>query len=145
MIVAVAGVAALRPSPVAMTLCTAAIALVSPAVVVRTNARILGLVPDALMGRVQSSLLVVGGLLYPFATVSAGWLDERFSARGAMAVLTVVLTAVLTLTFLPGLRHPPLPTTGRTSVRRADAGATTTERSDLDRQDRSSRSTTPPR
>ncbi|MFJ3788549.1 MFS transporter [Kitasatospora sp. NPDC090091] len=113
MIVAVAGGAALRPSPVVMSLCTAAIALVSPAVVVRTNARVLALVPDALMGRVQGSLFLVGGCLYPFATVVTGWLDERFSAAGAMAVHTGVLAVVLALTFLPGLRRPPPPDAAR--------------------------------
>ncbi|MCG6498789.1 MFS transporter [Kitasatospora sp. A2-31] len=112
-IVAVAGGAALRPSPVVMTLCTAAIALVSPAVVVRTNTRVLALVPDALMGRVQGSLFLVGGCLYPFATVVTGWLDERFSAGGAMAVHTLVLAVVLALTFLPGLRRPPPPDASR--------------------------------
>ncbi|GAA2815061.1 MFS transporter [Kitasatospora sp. CM 4170] len=113
MIVAAAAGAALRPSPVVMTLCTAAIALVSPAVVVRTNTRVLALVPDALMGRVQGSLFLVGGCLYPFATVVTGWLDERFSAGGAMAAHTVVLAVVLALTFLPGLRRPPPPDAGR--------------------------------
>ncbi|MGW6915344.1 MFS transporter [Kitasatospora sp. NPDC054939] len=108
-IAAVAGAAALRPSPLVMTLCTAAIALVSPAVVVRTNARVLALVPDALMGRVQGSLLLVGGLLYPFATLATGWFDEHASTRTAMAVLTGVLVVVLALAFLPGLRHPPPP------------------------------------
>ncbi|MFD0277412.1 MFS transporter [Kitasatospora sp. NPDC127111] len=112
LIAAAAGGAALHPSPVVMTGCTAAIALVSPAVVVRTNARVLGMVPDALMGRVQSSMFVVGGSLYPFAAAATGWLGERVSLRGAMAVHTLVLAVVLALAFLPGLRHPPPPAGG---------------------------------
>ncbi|MEU6238676.1 MFS transporter [Kitasatospora sp. NPDC047058] len=112
LIAAVAGGAALHPSPVVMTGCLAVVALVSPAVVVRTNARVLGAVPDALMGRVQSSMFVVGGSLYPFAAAATGWLGEHVSVRGAMAVHTLVLAVVLALAFLPGLRHPPPPAAG---------------------------------
>ncbi|MFJ1706926.1 hypothetical protein [Kitasatospora sp. NPDC088346] len=68
---------------------------------------------------------LVVGLLYPFAAVATGRLDERFPARGAMAVLAVVLAAVLALTFLPGLRPPPPdaepgPDGRSTSLRRCD-------------------------
>jgi MFS family permease len=103
--VVVGVVIALFPYPVVMVACIAARALLAPAAVIHFNARVFALVPDALTGRVQSSLYLVGGAFNPFATLASGWLCERFSPSTAFAVFAALLAAVLLLTFLPAARE----------------------------------------
>ncbi|GKQ40597.1 MFS transporter [Streptomyces sp. A012304] len=101
LIVALGVVGALSPDPVALTVCTAGIAFLSPVIVVPKNARVYALVPDELMGRVQSSLFLIGGSLYPFATFVTGRLVETGSARTAMWVHVGVLALVLVISAVP--------------------------------------------
>lgn len=78
--------------------------LVGPIASVRLNAYVYEVVPDDLMGRVQSSMTLVGGALYPFATVVTGWLMLNTSAELTMGVLAAIMTVVFAMSLLPGLR-----------------------------------------
>jgi MFS family permease len=103
----VAAGTALAPGPVALAGCMAAIAALSPLVSVPLNARVYALVPDELMGRVQASLFLVGGSLYPLATLVAGGLAEAASLAAAVGAFALVLGVVLALVLLPGFRPAP--------------------------------------
>jgi hypothetical protein len=82
----------------------AVVAALSPLVSVPLNARVYALVPDELLGRVQASLFLVGGSLYPFATLVAGWLADAASLGAAVGAFAAVLGGVLCLVLLPGFR-----------------------------------------
>jgi MFS family permease len=97
---------AVAPGPWSLTAGMAGIALLSPLVSVPLNTRVYALVPDQLMGRVQSSLFLIGGSLYPFATLTAGWLTEQLSLGAAMGAFAVVLGLVLVMVVLPRFRLP---------------------------------------
>lgn len=97
--------AALLPGAVVLTV--AGIALLSPLVSVPLNARVFALVPDELMGRVQSSLFLIGGCLFPFATTVCGLLAERFSLGASIAAFAGVLGLALAVLMLPPLRLQP--------------------------------------
>ncbi|MGH3713914.1 MAG: MFS transporter [Micromonosporaceae bacterium] len=102
----IAGVIAVRPTPVVLATGMTLIALLGPLVSVRYNAGLFTLVPDHLMGRVQSAMTLVGGSLYPFAAVLAGWLAEAMSIRTAMLAMAGVLGVVFALGLLRTLRPP---------------------------------------
>jgi hypothetical protein len=115
--VVLAVAAAFMPGALALTVGMAGIALLSPLVSIPLNARVFALVPDELMGRVQSSLFLIGGCLYPFATVVCGLLTEQFSLGTAVAVFAGVLGLSLVVLTLPALRLPkaepvPAPVSG---------------------------------
>ena len=105
--VAVAAVIAVFPHPAVIVACVAARSLLAPAAGIHFNARVFALVPDAMTARVQGALYLVGGSLYPFATLVSGWLCERFSPSAAFAAFAVLLAAVLSLTYLPAVRELP--------------------------------------
>lgn len=109
--VGLAAMTALLPGPWTLTAGMAGIALLSPLVSVPLNTRVYALVPDHLMGRVQSALFLIGGSLYPFATLTCGWLTERLSLGAAMAAFAAVLGLVLVMVALPRFRLPD-PVTG---------------------------------
>jgi len=94
----------IRPAPAVLAVGMTLIALLGPAASVPLNAYVFDIVPDHLMGRVQSSMTLVGGALYPFATLVTGWLMQQTSAQGAMGFLAAVLTVVFGLSLMPGLR-----------------------------------------
>ncbi|MFI7547879.1 MFS transporter [Actinoplanes sp. NPDC049599] len=102
--VAVGVVITLAPHPVVIVACVGARSLLAPAAGILFNAQVFALVPDAMTARVQSTLYLVGGAFYPFATLAAGWLCEWRSPSFAFAVFTVLLGGVLALTLLPSLR-----------------------------------------
>jgi MFS family permease len=99
-------VIALFPNPVVAVALVAARSLIAPAAGILFNTRVFELVPDAMTGRVQSALYLVGGALTPFATLVSGWLCEQHSPSTAFAVFAAMLAAVLVLTCLPAMRQP---------------------------------------
>jgi MFS family permease len=104
--VVLAVAAAAVPGPVVLTLAMAGVAALSPLVSVPLNTRVFAQVPDELMGRVQSSLFLFGGSLYPFAAVITGYLTEHASLSTAMALFASVLGLVLVLLLTPVFRQP---------------------------------------
>lgn len=104
--VLLAAVISWRPQPVVVTACVAGICLLGPVVAVPLNARLFAVVPDEMMGRVQSTVFLIGGSLYPFASVTSGWLVDRLSYTAAFSVFTAMLAAVLVLFLHPALRLP---------------------------------------
>ncbi len=102
--VALGLIVAAHPTPVVLTACVAAMCLLGPLVSVPLNVRLFAMVPDAMMGRVQSSVFLIGGSLTPFAGVTSGWLAEHASPATAFATFTAILAVVLLICFLPGLR-----------------------------------------
>lgn len=99
-------VIALFPDPVVAVALVAARSLIAPAAGILFNTRVFELVPDAMTGRVQSALYLIGGALTPFATLVSGWLCEQHSPSTAFAVFAAMLAAVLVLTCLPAMRQP---------------------------------------
>jgi hypothetical protein len=102
--VVVGVVITLAPHPVVIVACIGARSLLAPAAGIHFNARVFALVPDAMTARVQSTLYLIGGAFYPFATLVSGWLCEWRSPSVAFAVFTVLLAGVMALTLLPSLR-----------------------------------------
>ncbi|MEU4160100.1 MFS transporter [Actinoplanes sp. NPDC026670] len=94
----------LVPHPVVIVACIAARSLLAPAAGIHFNARVFALVADAMTARVQSTMYLIGGAFYPFATLVSGWLCEWRSPSFAFAVFTVLLGGVMALTLLPSLQ-----------------------------------------
>ncbi|MFC7625263.1 MFS transporter [Microlunatus sp. GCM10028923] len=86
------GGAVLPAWPVLLTL-FAISSVVSGALNVSLNSHVMQLVQPDLVGRVQSSLLVIGGSLYPFAASLTGVLIEYFSVS-VMLIVASALTAI---------------------------------------------------
>lgn len=102
--VVVGVVITLVPHPVVIVACIGVRSLLAPAAGIHFSARVFALVPDAMTARVQSTLYLIGGAFYPFATLVSGWLCEWRSPSAAFAVFTVLLGGVMALTLLPSLR-----------------------------------------
>jgi MFS family permease len=120
------GIMAVWPTPIVLAICLATVTFLGPTVSTAVNAHVFVVVPDNLMGRVQSSMTLVAGALYPFATLAAGWLTETTSPSGALAILGAMLAsglvAGLQLIGPHGLGQPAppgRPETGRTLTQNA--------------------------
>jgi MFS family permease len=100
-------VATAHPHALVLTACAAGICLLGPVVAVPLNARLFALVPDEQMGRVQSSLFLIGGSLFPFASLATGLLVDWFSYPVAFGCFTGFLGIVLVVCLLPGMRLEP--------------------------------------
>lgn len=104
-----------HPTPLVLTVGMTVVAFLGPALTIPYNAHVFEVVPDHLMGRVQTAMTLVGGSLYPFATVATGWLVEATSVAAALGSQTAILVVVLGMSLLPGLRIPERSPTGRRS------------------------------
>jgi hypothetical protein len=68
----------------------------------------LTMVPDRLLGRVQSVEMLMSWGAIPLGSLAAGFMLERLSASGAMLGFTAMMLAIAVLaTLSPSLRHPP--------------------------------------
>jgi hypothetical protein len=106
LIVVFAALVTWHPGPVTLSACVASFALLGPMVVVPLNTRLFAVVPDEFMGRVQSSVGLTAGAIYPFADVVSGWLAQRYSLAIACAVFTGILVLALGVSLAPALRAP---------------------------------------
>ncbi|MGA8114434.1 MAG: MFS transporter [Actinocatenispora sp.] len=77
---------------------------VGPVLVVVLTAQEYRIVPDELMGRVQSAMTLVGSLLYPFGFLTMGWLLQRSGAGLAYGVMAGVLAVCAVLCLTPAVR-----------------------------------------
>jgi predicted MFS family arabinose efflux permease len=68
------------------------------------------LVPDRLLGRTQSAILLVGFATIPLGSLAAGLLLEAFGAISSLAVLAALTLAVASaVTLSPAVRNAPRP------------------------------------
>ncbi|WP_320782017.1 MFS transporter [Streptomyces sp. CRN 30] len=101
---ALAATTVLLPGPLTLAVCMAGVALLTPLVTVPVNTLLYARVPDELMGRVQSSLFLVGASMYPFAALTAGFLTEHTRLAATTGVFAALLAAALALTATPVFR-----------------------------------------
>jgi len=97
-----------QPTPVVLAIGMAVIALLGPMASVPLNAYVFEVVPDHLMGRIQSSMTLVGGALYPFAALVTGLLAQQLSVQSALGFMALMFLIVFWLSLLRGLRMPDL-------------------------------------
>ncbi|NUR57787.1 MAG: MFS transporter [Catenulispora sp.] len=96
---------AVSPTPATAIAAIAGICAVGPLIAVPLETRVYSVVPDEWMGRVQSSLFLVGGSIYPLGGLVMGALAQHTSVRWAYAAFAVVLAVVLVLTATPTFRR----------------------------------------
>jgi MFS family permease len=99
------GLAALVPLPPVIAAALGLLATAGPVLSVVLNARVYRLVPDALMGRVQSALLFVGSMLYPFGPFVVGWLLQVYGNATAYAAMAVCLAGCAALSVARPIRE----------------------------------------
>ncbi|WP_412543847.1 MFS transporter [Longispora sp. K20-0274] len=98
--VAVTTFVAVAPYPVPTAVGLALLSAMGPVLVIALTAHTYRLVPDDLMGRAQSSMTLIGSVLYPFAFVTMGWLLQRFGPQagyGTMAACLGLCAALCTV------------------------------------------------
>ncbi|WP_428963901.1 MFS transporter [Micromonospora fluostatini] len=82
---------AVRPDVTVTVACLALLSAVGPVLVVLLTARMYRIVPDEVMGRTQSAMLLVGSLLYPFGSVVVGAVWQAAGPSAAYALITCCL------------------------------------------------------
>lgn len=102
--IVVAGIMAAHPTPVVLTAGAMLITLVGPSMVIPYNSHVFTVVPDQMMARVQSAMILVGGSLYPFAAVVVGLLVKWFAISATLMVLAVLFSSLLAIAMLPAMR-----------------------------------------
>jgi len=102
--VALTGLVAATPTVATTVACLTLLSAVGPVLVVLLTARTYRMLPDALMGRGQSAMLLVGSLLYPFGSLAVGGLWQAFGPGAAYALVTACLAGCAALSFAAPIR-----------------------------------------
>lgn len=87
----------IAPNPVALTGALMLLSALGPVLVVLLTAHVYRLIPDELMARAQSSMLLLGSVIYPFAAVVMGFLLDRYGARTSYLFVAVCMLGCLAL------------------------------------------------
>jgi MFS family permease len=96
------GVIATLPRLPVIAMGLALLAALGPVLVVLLTSQVYQVVPEDLMGRAQSSMLLMGSALYPFAALSMGFLLQQAGARWAYAMVAgCLLVCFATCTLHP--------------------------------------------
>jgi hypothetical protein len=95
---------ALVPVPPVVAVGLSLLSAAGPVLVVIVNARVYALVPDALMGRVQSALLLAGSALYPFGSLAVGWLLQESGPALAYAAVAACLVGCVAICLTRSMR-----------------------------------------
>lgn len=101
---------AVAPTPWALAPVAAALAFVGPVWNVVINGYQYRVIPDHLLGRIKSIVLMVSWGAMPFGSLLAGYLLDLTSPRGAVvALLGLTLGVALLATLTPGIRKAAIP------------------------------------
>ncbi len=95
---------AVRPTVGVTVGALALLSAVGPVLVVLLTARMYRVVPDEVMGRAQSAMLLVGSLLYPFGSLMVGAVWQAAGPATAYALITVALAGCALLSLARPIR-----------------------------------------
>lgn len=104
LVVGIGGYFASTPWVLVIGLSTAALICQPPSATLTSH--IMTTIPDAMRGRVQGALYLIGSALYPFGAIITGAVASSWSIQGSLAVWALVCALPLISSLIPAWRLP---------------------------------------